>query len=75
MSDLRTAYSLVLNERLPPAYQLLEIFPTRPGLIWTLHPPCLLIFANFNFSTCKMFKYTLSIKVILTNLCARGKFS
>ena len=46
----------------------MEIFPTL-GPYWELGPPCLLIFANINFSTCKIVKYTLSIKGILTTFC------
>ena len=46
-------------------------FPTPLDLIWTP----VLIFANFNSNTCKIFKYILSIKGILITLCVREVYS
>ena len=57
-------YYLVLGKRPSPAYQFSEIFTTPTDLIWTPH---LLIWQNFCFSNCKIFKSILSLRGILTN--------
>ena len=59
------SYSLVLNKR-PPRLLIFGNLSQPPDLILTPH---LLIFANFNFSTCKILKYILSIKGISTTFC------
>ena len=58
---------MVLNKRTPPLINFWKFSPT-PG---PYLDPCFLIFANFNFSTCKIFKYILSIKGTLNTSFVR----
>ena len=66
---LHKVYSLVVNKRPLPRLLIFGKFSHPPDLLWT---PRLLIFANFKFNTCKIFKYILPIKGNLTIFCVRG---
>ena len=61
----KSRYSLVLYKR---GGRLL-IFGNFSHPQALFGPPCLLIFANFKFSACEIFKCMLSIKGILDTFC------
>ena len=67
---LLNLYSLVLNKR-GGRLLIFGNFSHPPG---PYLDPRSLIFANFKFSTCEIFKYILSIKGILTIFCVREDY-